>query len=186
MFHFNNEKCFWLLAFGFWLFISCENDIETVNLISSLDKDPVESGKNVEITYSDSAKIKLKLFANQMDKYIGDKQHVELPKGVKIEFYNDSMHITSRLTANYAIRYENQKKMEAKRDVVVTNDKGERLNTEHLIWDEEKKTIYTNAPVRVTTLKEIIFGDGLESNQDFSKYKIKNINGTINIEDEDK
>jgi len=183
---FRFKKYFWFFVFAFGFFTSCENDIETVNLPTSLDKDPVESGKKVEITYSDSAKIKLKLYANQMDKYAGSKQYVELPKGVKIDFYNDSMHITSKLTANYAIRYDNEKKMEAQKDVVVKNNKGERLNTEHLIWDEEKKTIYTKAPVRVTTLKEIILGEGLESNQDFSKYKITNITGTINIEDDDK
>jgi LPS export ABC transporter protein LptC len=164
---------------------ACEDDIATVN-IELAEASPIESGKNIEITYSDSALIKVKLFAPQMDRYIiKGKKHVELPKGVKINFYDNAMNLSSRLTSEYAIRYDDEKKMEAKKNVVVTNNKGEVLNTEHLIWDEAKKTIYTQAPVKVTTAKEIIFGDGLESNEDFSKYKITNIRGTVNLNEDE-
>ena len=73
--------------------------------------------------------------------------------------------------------------MEAREDVVVVNTKKETLNTEHLVWNKEKKTIITEEFVKITTEDEVIFGHGLESNQDFTKYRIKNIKGTINIED---
>jgi len=167
------------------LFTSCETDIETINTIASTKEFPVESGKNVEIKFSDSAKIKLKLVAVRLDRYEGKKQYIELPAGVKIDFYDDSMKVSSKLTADYAIRYEGEKKMEAKKNVVVVNKKGEQLNTEHLTWDEEKHTISSDAFVRITTAKEIIFGDGLESNEDFTKYKIKNIKGTINMDEKE-
>jgi len=39
--------------------------------------------------------------------------------------------------------------------------------------------------VKITTADEVIYGDGLESNQDFTKYKIKNIKGTIHLKEED-
>ena len=35
--------------------------------------------------------------------------------------------------------------------------------------------------VKITTADEIIFGDGFESNQDFTKYKIFKIRGTISL-----
>ena len=147
---------------------------------------PVESGKNVEIIYSDSAKIKMKLISPQVDRYMGNDPHTEMPKGVKVEFYDDSLKVKSRLTANYAMRYEKEKRMEAKRNVVVTNERGDMLNTEHLIWDETKNLIYTEEFVKITTANEILMGNGLESNQDFSKYKIKFPSGTISLEDNDK
>ena len=177
----------YLLLFTSSIFLtSCENDIAKINLITSTDNAPVESGKSVEVIYSDSAKVKMKLISSQVDRYTGNNPHTEMPKGVKIEFYDDSLKVKSKLTANYAMRYENKKRMEAKQNVVVTNEKGDRLNTEHLIWDEEKKIIYTEEFVKITTADEILMGDGLEANQDFSKYKIKNITGTINLNDNTK
>ena len=162
-------------------FTACENDIEQVNLITSKKKIPSESGKNVLIVYSDSARIKMKLNAVQLDHYDGENAYVEFPKGVNVFFYNDQNKLESNLKANYAIRYEKSNMMEAKNNVIVINNKGEKLNTEHLFWDEKKEQIYSDVFVKITTKTEIIMGEGLESNQDFSKYKFKKIKGTINV-----
>ena len=78
-----------------------------------------------------------------------------------------------------------RKKMEVKYNVEVVNVNGEKLNTEHLIWDEQKKKITSDAFVKITTAKEIIMGKGLEANQDFTQYEIKEVTGTIRIEDKD-
>ena len=69
--------------------------------------------------------------------------------------------------------------MEADRNVVVVNKKGERLNTEQLYWDETKHIIYTNKAVTITTATEILDGDGLQSNEDFTDYKITSLHGTV-------
>ena len=66
-------------------------------------------------------------------------------------------------------------------NVIVTNEKGDKLNTEHLIWDEKKQKLLSNEDVKITTKDEIIFGKGFEANEDFTKYKIFNIKGTISI-----
>jgi LPS export ABC transporter protein LptC len=173
-------KFFILFVFLFG-FIACENDIEEVNLITSFKKIPTESGKNVLIVYSDSARIKMKLKAAQLDHYDGENAYVEFPKGINVFFYNDKNKLESNLKANYAIRYEKSNMMEAKNNVIVINDKGEKLNTEHLYWDEKKELIYSDVFVKITTKDEIIMGEGLESNQNFSKYKFKKIKGTISV-----
>ena len=66
---------------------------------------------------------------------------------------------------------------------MVVNKKGETLNTEHLIWEEKTEKIHTDEFVKITTEDEVIFGHGFESNQDFSKYRIKKIKGTIDLKD---
>jgi LPS export ABC transporter protein LptC len=73
--------------------------------------------------------------------------------------------------------------MEIRYNVEVINEKGEKLNTERLVWDEQKKKITSNAFVKITTAKEVITGNGLEANQDFTKYEIKNIIATIRLDD---
>ena len=71
--------------------------------------------------------------------------------------------------------------MEARKNVVVVNQKGDRLNTEHLIWDEKKQKLISDEFVKITTKDQIIYGDGFEANEDFTKYKIFKTRGTIPI-----
>lgn len=158
-------------------------------MITTKDTLPIQSTKNIEIIYSDSAKVKAKITAVQLDRYFNKVNggYSVLPKGVKILFYDRNMNIQSQLTANYATRYDKTKVMEANSNVVVINEKGEQLNTEHLMWDEENKKIRSDEFVKITTADEIIYGQGLEANQNFTKYKIFNIKGTISLhKDKDK
>ena len=172
-----------MLAGGLLFFPSCRTDIQTINQITSVKNFPSESTKDGDIVYSDSGKIKMKLTGKQIDRYV-DKKYIDFPQGMQIFFYDDSMKINSQLKADYGIRYETEGKMEAKRNVEVVNVKGEKLNTEHLIWDEVKDSIYTKAFVKITNGNEVIYGDGLESNRDFTVYRIKNIKGVINLENQ--
>jgi lipopolysaccharide assembly outer membrane protein LptD (OstA) len=64
---------------------------------------------------------------------------------------------------------------------VVVNQKGERLTTDELIWDEEKKIIYSNTFVKIATEDEVMYGKGMIANQNFSDYTIKNITGKIKV-----
>jgi hypothetical protein len=54
-----------------------------------------------------------------------------------------------------------------------------------LIWDEEKKIIYSNSFVKITTSDEIIYGRGMTANENFTDYVIKNITGKIKVKTKD-
>ncbi|HMT30456.1 MAG TPA: LPS export ABC transporter periplasmic protein LptC [Bacteroidia bacterium] len=174
------SKFLLLVLFGI-VFSSCENDIEKVSLITDKKALPVEMSTNLEILYSDSGKVKVKITAPELNRFDGEKPYTELPKGVNVEFYDDQLRVNSTLTSKYAIRKDPENIMEARKDVVVVNQKGEKLNTEHLVWDERKSIIYSKEFVKITTPDKIIFGDGFEANQNFTNYKIFHIKGTITI-----
>jgi LPS export ABC transporter protein LptC len=176
------ERLLFLLPLGLWLH-SCQTDIQTVSQLDSGKNLPSETMKDAEIMYSDSGKVKMKLMAVQLDRYPGEKEYIEMPRGMNILFYDDSMKVSSRLKADYGIRYEKEGRMEAKRNVEVINVKGEKLNTEYLIWDEAKDSIYTKAFVKITTKDEVMWGDGLKSNSDFTKYKITNVKGMTTVKE---
>jgi LPS export ABC transporter protein LptC len=168
-------------------FSACENDIATINSLSVTDELPIESGKNVEYIYSDSAVVRAKLTAPRLDRFAGKKNYMELPQGMHIVFYNEEKQVQTNLTADYGIGYDDgsgMNVMEAKRNVVVINEKGERLNTEHLIWDAVNKQIYTDEFVKITTKEQTIWGDGLKANQDFSVYEIIHVKGSIAVNDD--
>ncbi len=165
---------------------ACENDIAVINSLVPENELPLESEKNVEYIYSDSAIIRAKLTAPRLDRFGGKKNYMELPKGMHVVFYNQDQKEQTNLTADYGIGYDDgsgMNKMEAKRNVVVINEKGDKLNTEHLIWDAITKKIYTEEFVKITTKDQIILGDGLIADQDFSTYDIKHVKGTIAIND---
>ncbi|HRC91801.1 MAG TPA: LPS export ABC transporter periplasmic protein LptC [Bacteroidia bacterium] len=163
------------------LMMSCENDIEQVKLVTGNVVEPIESAKGLEILYSDSGKVKVRISAGEMNRYLQPKPITEMPKGVKIDFFDDNLKVTSTLTSDYALRDDFNKNMEAKKNVEVVNVKGEKLMTEYLKWDEKTGLISSPEFVKIITADEIIYGNGFESNQDFSRYKIFNIKGIINL-----
>ena len=145
---------------------------------------PTQQGKGITMIYSDSARLKMVMKAKQMLTY--DKNVKEpftlLPDGLIMAFYDKEEKQEATLSANYGIHYPQRKRMEVKYNVVVVNKNGERLNTEHLIWDEVTKKIHSDAFVKITTAKEIIMGKGFESNEDLTQYQIKEVKGTIQLD----
>lgn len=172
---------FFVLALFVITCAGCENDIEKISLVTGKQALPVEMSKGLQILYSDSSRVKVKINAPELNRFDGEKPITELPEGVHVEFYDANMKVTSTLTSKYALRKDLENVMEAKDDVVVVNEKGEKLNTELLIWDEKTAKIYSTEFVKITTPDKIIFGNGFEANQNFTNYKIFQIKGTITI-----
>jgi LPS export ABC transporter protein LptC len=149
---------------------------------------PSQIGDSVTLLYSDSTQLKVVLKANRM--LIFNKNVTEpytlLPKGLFVTFFDDQEKVSATLKANYGIRYDIKKQMEAKYAVELINKDGTKLETEKLIWNEVTQRIYTDAFVKITNRKEIIMGTGMESNQDFTKYEIKHVTGQIQINTDEK
>ncbi len=143
-------------------------------------------GDTVVMIYTDSSQLKIMLNANRMLTFtenVSEPFRV-LPKGFFITFFDEQENVSATLKANYGVEYERSKRMEAKYAVEVVNKDGVKLETEKLIWDEYAKKIHTDAFVKITTDKEIIMGHGMTSNQDFSKYELKQVTGIIQLKTE--
>ena len=162
------------------LFFSCSSDMQRIKTITSIIGLPSQSAKNIEIVHTDSAKITMIVNAVQLDKYDKvDIPYTEFPKGLQVDFYNEFEEIDSKLKANYAKRIDETSIWEAQYDVVAINNEGTILNTELLFWDENKEIIYTDKFVKVTEGESILYGNGFESNQDFTVWRILNPTGQI-------
>lgn len=165
-------------------FSACgSDDLKNVPSISSkkiiLSKD---RSYGVEIIYSDSAKVKAKGFAPILDKVtpsLGDS-YSEMPKGVKINFFNDQLQTTGTITSGYAINKETQKITIFRKNVIVVND-NITFKTEELIWDENKR-LYSS-PYGTVTTKDggVISGTEFSAPQDFSTYKISQASGSTYV-----
>lgn len=169
------------------LLLSCQNDRSEIMALTLPKVSPSQQGKGITMIYTDSAELKMVLKAGKMLTY--DRNVREpftiLPDGVLVTFFNQQGKPETTLKANYGIHYPARKRMEVKYNVEVVNKDGEKLNTEHLVWDETQQKIFSDAFVKITTAKEIIMGKGLESNQDFTNYQIKEVTGTIQLDNND-
>ena len=120
----------------FLLFIlsSCTTNMNEIMELTINDDKPFETIEGVELTYSDSTIIKVKLVSEKIERFSGEKNKIIFPKGLNVTFYSDGSAIQSTLSANYAIKHLKTNITEVKNNVILKNKKGEKLNTEHLIW----------------------------------------------------
>jgi LPS export ABC transporter protein LptC len=109
---------------------------------------------------------------------------LEFPQGIDVRFFNKEEEEDSHLMADYAIRYPNKGIWEARGNVQVTNRKGERLDTEYMVWDEREEIIYSDEFVRITTGNQVIMGEGFKADQNFEKYEIEKVTGELYVEDD--
>jgi hypothetical protein len=160
---------------------SCnDDDLKNVPAVSSkkitLTKD---RSYGVELIYSDSALVKAKGFAPVLDKVVPSigASYSEMPKGVKIEFFNELLKRTGTITSDYAIYKETEKITIFRKNVVVVTETI-KFTTEELIWDENKR-MYTS-PYGTVTGKDgsVLTGTRFSAPQDFSTYTIDQAGGT--------
>ncbi len=152
------------------------------------DKDKKYSGplienNNVITLFSDSAKLVIKLQAPVQQEF--ENGDGVFPKGLFVEFYEKPGPVSSTLKANYGKQQRDKDLYLVRGNVVVENlTKKEKLETEELYWNKRKAEIYTDKFVKITTAEEVLMGQGLRANQDFSQYRILKPTGIINLKEE--
>lgn len=168
------------------LFSACENDLKKVEQISAKKLVvPVDKSTGVEIIYSDSAKVRAKLITPELLNFKTEKPYIEMKKGLTIIFYDENQQETSRLKADYAIRYERENSVELKRNVVASNIKGETFKSDELFWDETKRRFYSNKLVSITSKDNVLYGTSFWANEDFSYYEIVQSTGDLRLTEEE-
>jgi len=168
-------------------FIGCENSIEEIEQLSIESVElSASTSKNVRLRFSDSAEVKIILIAPVLEQYTSKKEPYDLmPEGLTIEFIDSLGNVEAQVKCNHATHYPKKNILELTDNVRVFNKDGDRLNSEHIIWNSKTQKITSEDFVKITTGDEIIYGDGFEANQDFTDYKINNVKGIISIDEED-
>lgn len=182
------SKCTRLLLLGFFfcsVFGSCKNSDADINKMRGVGKMKMkDKATGITLYYSDKGQVKAVVNAQEMFRNdAADPAYTEIRKGLKVEFLNDSMTVESTLTGNSAKIFDGQSTVIVRQNVVVVNKKGERLETEEMVWNQRLDKFYTNKNVVIRTPPDqVINGTGLEANADFSWYKITRLRGNISVE----
>jgi hypothetical protein len=167
------------ILFGcFFVLQGCENDI---NVVKNLGKKVigVDEAKNVESYMSQNGKTKAKLIAPSMllstDEY-GKK--VEYPKTLRVDFYDDSLHIQSKLFARYGSYSERDSKIFLRDSVIVFTVKGDTLISKELYWDQSTQRFSTDKQIFISQslpARQRLFGIGFSSDQNLTDVHIGHV-----------
>lgn len=166
------------------MLFSCENDMMAVIKLSSKDSIPDVTINNVHVKQSEMGKLTLELTAPKMISFQTNDAYTEFPNGLRIVFFDSIMQPKTELTANYGISWDGRRTMQARGNVVIRNfQKHEQLNTESLFYDRMQKKISTNEFVKITQPDKIIMGKGMESDELFDNWVIKNVSSTFYVDE---
>jgi len=177
------------LLLSILLVSSCENDLTKIKEISAKQStDSISVTTGVDVIYSDSAKVKLRMLAPLLLQYenlkVPAKTYDKMPKGVKIVFYDTLRKQSGSIVADSAINHTAAKIIEFHKNVIATNAQGETFKSDELIWDQTKKIMYSNKPVQLTMSGgNVMNGVDFTSDEKLTHPIFKQSTGTFHVSD---
>jgi hypothetical protein len=181
----NEMKLFGFLWSIVLFFLSCENKEEIIPFTENDLK--LEKTKEVEILYSDSAIVRIRIQAPALIFHLlASDPFQEFSEGIQIDFFNPQGKITSTLTADYAARYQSKKLTFLKKNVRWASINKEVMESPELTWNEETQNLYTNKFVVIATPKDTVFSQGFNADQSFNQIQMRAIDGSMEVKNKSK
>ncbi len=173
----------WLLLTAM-ITVACQEPIAEEEFSTEGLSASTERGEDIELLYSDSAVLRVRVTGPVMLSHTDRSQlSQEFIDGVRVEFFNETGNLTSLLTAKYAIRYEKLGEVIVRDSVVWQSVQQEQLETSELIWNENKRQVYTNKFVVITRPQDTIFSRGFQADQNFRNMRFSAIDGVKEVEE---
>ncbi len=172
---------FLLLLLSLFSFGSCGNDAPpTGQAVKNRDSLPVMVTYGVSKLISDSGVVRYKLISEEWRVFDKTKpQRQEFPKGIFMQRFDNDFNVDLYIMADTAYCYD-QNLWELRGRVFVNNfSKGTTFSTEKLFWDMEKHELFSDTYMRVVTPDRNLEGNWFRSNEQMTKYHIKQTKGFI-------
>lgn len=169
----------------FCVFVSCSREV----------KEEVEIGFNPDSTYtmkavdvvtlvSDSGVTRYKVQTREWYMFgEASEPYWYFPKKLHLEKFDSLFRVEASVDADTAYFYERRKLWKLIGNVRVRSLQGEQFETSVLYWDQNSETIYSDRFIRITKGDFVNTGQGFESNQALTQYRIFNSAAEIPFED---
>jgi len=154
----------WLCLAILAMLASC--DQQKTSLV--LDENaPDQFMRNATIQHTDSGRIQMILWGEEIWNYEDEDQTQEFPKNVKATFYDVDGSVTTIITANEATSWQRKKLMNLRGNVIITDLRDGKITyTEDFWWDQDKEEVYSNVDVlQVNQDGSKIRGTGFRANE---------------------
>ena len=169
----------------FCVFVSCSREV----------KEEVEIGFNPDSTYtmkavdvvtlvSDSGITRYKVQTREWYMFgEASEPYWYFPKKLHLEKFDSLFRVEASVDADTAYFYERRKLWKLVGNVRVRSLQGEQFETSVLYWDQNSETIYSDRFIRISKGDFVNTGQGFESNQALTQYRIFNSAAEIPFED---
>lgn len=170
-----------LIVFTTVFLFSCESNFHDVQRFNSVAFNPVGETENINLKYTDSGRVSAILVSPLMKDYTQlANGYNEFPKGVDITLY-DKKGTTTRILADYGIRFENTDIIDLQGNVRISDQAGKLLTTEQLYFDQKNEWFYTEKYFKFTDGKgSNLEGPGVDFSKDFKVFNMQQNRGIIN------
>lgn len=192
----SNQTFFWrTLILLLVVAIGCNDKTNQPAAIKGPHREVPEEGTNIQAFLSEAgmemgqleSRVKGKLRSPYMLHYQRtDSPYFEFPRTLHVDFFKDSIYasqkpiIESKLDALYGKYLPNQDKVFLRDSVVVKNIlKGDTLHCKYLWWDQHTQRFSTDDSVRINQKDKILYGTGMEADQNFRWFTIRHMTGIV-------
>jgi len=109
---------------------------------------PVQVMKNTTIQSSDSGRLQMIMWGEEIWNFDDEEQTQEFPSNVKATFFDRDGNVSTVITANEATNWQRKKLMNLRGNVVIVDLRdGKTTYTEDFFWDQDKGEVYSNVYV---------------------------------------
>ena len=182
-----NRRLFFLpFAVFFFLYSSCGRDGTAESAaaqepIGCLEHRPVRKVFHPDIFYSVEDGLPKTRIQSVLQEEC-DNGDIIYPDGITVTRYKKDGALSFLLRAEEGRYHHKEKKYTARGEVCVRNfEKKQEMHTQELVWDVERKEIYTHVPVLIVSADEVHRGRGLRASQDFESYTLFSPTGDIQL-----
>jgi len=133
---------------------------------------PAQESWGIRIAITESGRKRGIIEAGHAAEYkinAGSENHLD--RGVKVTFFDEKGNPATRITAQKAVIHDNQD-IEAMGNVIITSEGATVIKTEYAKRSGKDKMIRSDRFVTITRPDETIRGQGFESDQALTRYRI--------------
>lgn len=159
-----------------------ENDMAKVKSMFNEKDADVEVADSVKFTYKEGAYIRAIVTGKTIRRYTNSQNKLEFPDGLLVKFF-EQLNLISVLKADYAENNDAEQLIKVSGNVYMENSRYEIMETQELTWNMRTKKVFTDKPIKIKTTDNIIYGVGFDSDEDFSNYTIRKVNGIVAVDD---
>ena len=175
----------WVVVFTTTFFCSCDLSTNKTENQAYHKEEPVGTGYNIRMLYTDSTRIKAILETPVYLDYSNlSLQHSEFPEGLKVTFFDELMN-ENIVLADFGTLYNATSIIDLVGNVSLTSSDGSVLNTEQLYWDANNDWIFTEKEFRFVGPEYNVLASRLDNNKEFTKFQTGKLTGTVAVQQEE-
>ena len=164
-------------------FFGCESNFKDVQKINFSEFTPSGQAENINLKYTDSGKIKAILISPKMLDFSSlDFTFTEFPVGIDVTLYDEKGKKTF-VKSDYAVSYKTTNIIDLQKNVKITSESGQVLETDQLYYDQKNEWFFTEKSFKFTDPKGISNGQGIDFSKDFKIINSQNIAGKIDSDE---